>query len=328
MFLYLLPLENQSKFKIGITITLPNRILQIQSDYGKLNLASSVFVESEPANIRRLEKTLHFIFSASRVVIEAPLTGHTEWFKQAVFQTVLGQIKQIANNQPNIPYKITTGFSFPITTPKPNRLTLEERCRRRKIDLRHEMKENGRSIFQLQMLTKKYAKYLIFRQSTFSMFQKFTLLFIVPKEVYENDNKSNILDFVSCRFLQRSVGSLSFFSEGRAYIPNRSGTNGADVNICFDVWLNCAAEMLTEKPYRATGAAQLKIFNRLVKTEFTADQVIAAYSNNETLIIDDENEPITGHYAKYTTRELLEIMEKRHTYLEEFFEMKWPYIPL
>lgn len=93
--LYLLVDKSHAKFKIGLTIDITNRANALSRDWGDIDLDESYTITDTALTIGRLEKTLHFLFSAWNIASDNEVAGHTEWFKTDCLPTVIAEIQRI-----------------------------------------------------------------------------------------------------------------------------------------------------------------------------------------------------------------------------------------
>lgn len=97
--LYLLVGKDHSKFKIGLTIDITGRAKELTRGWGDFDLNESYTITDDSLTISRLERSLHFMFSAWNIENENDSAGRTEWFKIGCLDEVRKTIERIGELQ-------------------------------------------------------------------------------------------------------------------------------------------------------------------------------------------------------------------------------------
>jgi T5orf172 domain len=110
MTLYLLVDSGHDRFKIGVATDWMRRYLSLKNAWGEFDLAQSCLVAGEASEIRRLERTLHFLFDRWRVEGLEELDGYTEWFKMECYGQVREMIEGIDHLRSHSKLAVTVGL--------------------------------------------------------------------------------------------------------------------------------------------------------------------------------------------------------------------------
>jgi len=97
--LYLLIGKDYSKFKIGLTIDVAGRANELTREWGDFDFSESYTITGDSLTISRLERSLHFMFSAWNIKNESDRAGRTEWFKIDCLDEVRRTIERISKLQ-------------------------------------------------------------------------------------------------------------------------------------------------------------------------------------------------------------------------------------
>lgn len=92
-YVYILPLKDRSKFKIGKANNIYSRIKTLQKHWGEFDLAKSFILECNEQEVFKIEKNLHFIFKENNLDLSDKYDGYSEFFSMDCFHLVENAIK-------------------------------------------------------------------------------------------------------------------------------------------------------------------------------------------------------------------------------------------
>ncbi len=102
-YVYILPLEDGSMFKIGKANDINYRLMQLNRTWGKFDIKKAFAIESDIDNVFRLEKTLHYMFSEYNEKENIPSQdGSTEFFNIECFDRLKSFIDNIISIKDNL----------------------------------------------------------------------------------------------------------------------------------------------------------------------------------------------------------------------------------
>lgn len=96
MHVYVLPVDDCSRIKIGRSRTPLRRISSLRYIYPEIDLTRAVIVGVDD---HRVEKVLHTAFGKRRQSLAGHKDGHTEWFRGDFMNEVLSLVRIIANHR-------------------------------------------------------------------------------------------------------------------------------------------------------------------------------------------------------------------------------------
>lgn len=102
-YVYMLPLADRTRVKIGRSRTPLDRISSLYANHPEIDLTRAALIEVDS---HRLESVLHTVFGTHRAPLEVQTDGYTEWFQGDLIDEAIEFCQLVAEKRRGCPYPV------------------------------------------------------------------------------------------------------------------------------------------------------------------------------------------------------------------------------